>query len=391
MTEARFIYDEALLAYNFHSDHPFNPLRIKASMDLAKRLGILDDSRIVAPEMASVQMLELAHEPHYIDLVRSLSRTGEKAYGIERLGLGTEDNPVFRGMHEAASRAVGASLTGARMLVEGSAARVLNLAGGLHHAGSGHAAGFCIYNDIVVAIRWIRRETGWRILYVDLDAHHGDGVQDAFYQDPDVFFVSFHESGQFLFPGTGYVNETGIGRGQGSTLNVPLAPATDDELWMQVLRAILPRVMEYVKPDLVVSQHGCDGHYRDPLADLCASTRFYDQAPRLLSQYIDQYGGRWLATGGGGYQVLSVVPRAWTLLWAAMAGHTLSIDTAVPQEWLHTWQKASNQPLPRRLHDDPGDFPVIRDRVRVEAANLATLEELDARFPGFDFEKSSPS
>ncbi len=387
MVPALFVYDEAFLDYEFHPDHPFNPKRLKATYDLAKGLGLLQADRVVSPEAASSELLSLAHSPHYIDLVQRLSQTGKKTHGIERLGLGTDDNPVFAGMHEAASLAVGGTIKAAQELVNGSAQRVLNLAGGLHHAGRGHASGFCIYNDLVVAMRFIQRETGWRILYVDTDAHHGDGVQDAFYDDPQVFVLSLHESGQFLFPGTGSIEEIGTGDGQGTTLNVPLAPATDDDSWLEAFSTIVPRVMERFQPDIVVSQHGCDSHYRDPLADLCASTRLYDAVPRLLSQWVDAYAnGRWLATGGGGYQVLSVVPRAWTILWAQMSRQAIAPDTAIPEEWLAAWQPESVTQLPRGLFDDPRDYPRIRDHHRMLAANRATLKEIAARFPAYGFD-----
>ncbi|PSR20948.1 MAG: acetoin utilization protein AcuC [Sulfobacillus acidophilus] len=386
MIPGLFIYDEDFAQYRFNADHPFNPRRLLATRDLAQSLDWLSPELLVRPTRPPSKLLELAHSPHYIDLVQRVSETGRKTYGIERLGLGTDDNPVFVGMHEAASLAVGGTLKAAELVVNGQTRRAINLAGGLHHAGQGHASGFCIYNDIVVAIRWIRQQTGWRVLYVETDAHHGDGVQDAFYDDPNVFFLSLHESGQYLFPGTGQVDQIGVGSGRGTTLNVPLAPATDDASWIQAFRYTVLPVIQGFSPDIVVSQHGCDGHYWDPLADLCATTRFYDATSRLLAQWINQYtAGRWIATGGGGYQTLSVVPRVWSIVWAVMSEQSMSQDLAIPNDWLTRWQPESPSKLPTKLFDDGDQFHPIRDRHRMIAANQETLRRLARLFPTFNF------
>lgn len=383
--DACFVYDEAYLHYQFSLDHPFNPVRLRATRELAESLGLLPQAALRKPRPATESELQLAHSPHYIDLVRRLSDTGRKAHGIERLGLGTEDNPVFLGMHEAAALAAGGTLRAAELVASGDTKRAVNLAGGLHHAGHGHASGFCIYNDVVLAIRWLRRETGWRVLYVETDAHHGDGVQDAFYQDPDVFVLSLHESGAFLFPGSGDLGEVGAGAGYGTTLNVPLAPATDDHSWLEAFQLIVPRVMEVFRPDIVISQHGCDGHYWDPLADMCATTTFYRTVPERLSQWVENYGiDRWIAVGGGGYQALTVVPRVWTLLWATVAGGETK-DRDMPESWLNAWEPQSPVRLPRKLWDNPAQFPPIRDYRRMQAQNRETLDKIKELFPPMRF------
>ena len=386
MLPAIFVYDDDYASYRFHDDHPWNPTRLEATHSLARELGLLPNDRIVRPAMPDLDTLRLGHSEHYIELVRRLSESGQKTFGIERMGLGTADNPVFLGMHEAASLAVGGTLKACQAVLDNDARRALNIAGGLHHAGFGHASGFCIYNDLVVAIRWLRRATGWRVLYVDTDVHHGDGVQDAFYDDPDVFVLSSHESGRFLFPGTGAVDEIGTGEGYGATMNIPLQPTTDDSSWLEALTWVLPAVFERFQPDIVVSQHGCDGHYWDPLADLCATTRFYASVPALIKQYADIYTeGRWVATGGGGYQTLRVVPRVWTLLWAVMAGRDIAPDARIPKDWLNTWQDRSPAPLPPYVYDQPEDFPPIKDRDRVAAANRETIARIQTLFPDFRF------
>jgi acetoin utilization protein AcuC len=377
VVDALFVYHPDFQRYRFHQDHPFNPLRLAATYDLMTTLDLLPADAIVEPSCATLEELALFHEPHYVQLVRDLSSRGEKAYGAERWGLGTDDNPIFQGMHEAASLAVGATLKAAQLVASGKTRRALNLSGGLHHAGPGHASGFCIYNDVVIAIRWLQAHTDWRVLYVDLDAHHADGVQNAFYTDPTVFVLSFHESGQYLFPGSGSVEERGHGAGAGYTLNVPLAPATDDESWLSLFEAIVPRVIQEFQPDVIVSQHGCDGHFADPLADLCATTRFYVTTAHWLRCWADRYcQGHWIATGGGGYQVLSVVPRVWTLLWTIMAGFPLDDQAKIPEPWLRRWQPHAPSPLPTALSDPPELSMPVRDRHRIDAQNQQTLDTI---------------
>lgn len=382
MNQAALIYSPALLKYTFQPTHPFHPRRLEATQDLILALNLSSSDHIRTPRMATNDELALFHTDFYIDLVTRLSDTGRSTYGAQRWGLGTEDNPVFLGMHQAAALAVGATLTAAELVLEDHSQRVFAISGGLHHAGADHASGFCIYNDIVVAIRFLQRKTHWRILYVETDAHHGDGVQDAFYEDPNVFVLSFHESGEYLFPGTGQVDDRGRGPGIGTTLNVPLYPTTDDDSWLKLYEAIVPRVIQFFKPDLIISQHGCDGHYWDPLADLCATTTFYRLAPALLDEWIQRYtAGRWIATGGGGYQTLSVVPRAWTLLWSTVSQQSLPVDCPIPQDWLLKWQKPSEKPLPSQLLDTPDQFRPIRDLHRMQSNNDKTLAAIRAHFP----------
>lgn len=387
MPGPRFIYHKNSLHYQFHEDHPFTPVRLKATKELLDQLGWLLPDEEVMPAKATTEELYLGHSPHYVDLVERLSEHGQKTFGIERLGLGTDDNPVFEGMHEAAALAVGGTLEAAKLIVNGAVKRAVNLSGGLHHAGSGHASGFCIYNDVVVAIRWIQHETNWKVLYIETDAHHGDGVQDAFYDDPNVFVLSLHESGQYLFPGTGHITETGQGEARGTTMNIPLAPATDDASWLQAFSYVVPAIIQQFHPDIIVSQHGCDGHYWDPLADMCATMTFYDEVPRLISGWVDEFTeGRWIATGGGGYQAVSVVPRAWSFLWAHMSSRPIPNPLALPSAWLETWQRKTPSVLPPILQDDPSQFPPIRDLGAIRHTNAQTLSRLPTLFPMWHFE-----
>ncbi|MFZ5768600.1 MAG: acetoin utilization protein AcuC, partial [Bacillota bacterium] len=296
-----------------------------------------------------------------------------------RFGLGTDDNPLFAGMHEASSLAVGASLLGAELIARGKLDHALNLAGGLHHAQAACASGFCVYNDAAVAIAHLRRRHGWRVAYVDIDAHHGDGVQWAFYYEPQVLTISLHETGRFLFPGTGFVNERGAGPGYGYAVNVPLEPFTEDASWQEAFLAVVPPLLRRFGPDIIVSQHGCDGHRLDPLAHLALTTESYELAARTLHALAHELcGGRWLALGGGGYD-WRVVPRVWTLLWAEIAG--LQVPPAVPTSWVERWQDRCPQPLPHTMRDNRADLPAILRREQIADRNRATVASLLAGLP----------
>src|SRR5690606_27658723 len=236
-----------------------------------------------------------------------------------RWGLGTEDNPIFPGMHEATATIVGGTLRCAEMVMSGEVRRAFNVAGGLHHAHRDRASGFCIYDDLAAAIAWIRERYDARVLYIDYDAHHGDGVQGIFYHDPDVLTLSIHESGRYLFPGTGFVDELGEGDGYGYSLNLPMEPHTGDESWLNATRSLLPEVFEAFRPGVRVLQNGCAAHLLDPLPQLRCSTRLYEETVGLCCELAERHcEGRVIATGGGGYSVWRVVPRAWTLVWATL-------------------------------------------------------------------------
>ncbi|HEX2093120.1 MAG TPA: acetoin utilization protein AcuC, partial [Longimicrobiaceae bacterium] len=307
--------------------------------------------------------------------VRRLSERGADPSDAWRWGLGTDDTPVFPGMHEVTSLVVGATIRAAELVMSGEVTRAFNVCGGLHHAHRDRASGFCVYDDPAAAIAWIREAHGARVMYIDYDAHHGDGVQGIFYEDPNVLTLSLHESGRYLFPGTGFVDELGEGEGYGYSLNLPLDPSTEDDSWLDVYSRLLPEVAEAFRPDVIVLQNGCDGHTLDPLTHLRATTRLYEETVRITCEVADRVcGGRIVATGGGGYAIWRVVPRAWTLVWAGLSGQRAA--DALPREWLDRWQGESPELLPEHLRDDPDDFPPAPRRAQVEAINLRTLESL---------------
>jgi acetoin utilization protein AcuC len=270
------------------------------------------DTRIVAPRPATEDELATFHSREYIDVVRRLSR-GETGLNPGRFSFGPGDNPIFNGMFESEGLKVGAALVGTELLLNDEVEVAFSFAGGLHHAGRDFASGFCVFGDGAIAIHRLLA-ADWRVAYIDIDAHHGDGVQAAFYDDPRVLTISFHESGHYLFPGTGFTHEIGQGAGRGYSVNVPLFPYTGDDTFIWAFDQIVPPLLERFAPDVVVAQLGVDAHWRDPLTHLALTTYGFE----TLFQRIHALAPRWLAVGGGGYD-RTVVPRAWTLAWGIMS------------------------------------------------------------------------
>jgi acetoin utilization protein AcuC len=373
-----FINDGAF-EYDFGAQHPLQPVRLVALLDLIVELGITGQTeRTESPAAASRAELRFAHSEAYIDAVERLSRLSEfSSRDVSRLsaafGLGSGDTPAFRGMHEASAAIAGSTLSAVRAVLAGSVDHAFSPSGGLHHAMRDRASGFCIYNDLVVGIGAALRESEGRVLYLDFDAHHGDGVQAAFYDDPRVLTVSFHESGRYLFPGTGEVIENGEGAGLGYALNLPLAPFTQDVSWIEVIETIVPELCRRYRPTLIVSQHGCDGHAGDPLTHLSITCDAFAKATALVHRLSHEHcKGRWVAAGGGGYQPVVVVPRAWTALWGEMT--TTPLPERLPQTWLDRWQPRSTAPIPDSFTDPAGTSPDVPQRTEIEDENRRTLE-----------------
>lgn len=352
MTEmkASVVFDQALTEYDFGPSHPMAPVRVKLTMELAGELGVLDHLDVVPARAATEDELAAIHSPQYIEKVQHLSK--HPTHPDPSVGLGTEDNPLFAGMHEASALIAGASVEAARRVWTGQTKRAINISGGLHHAMPGRASGFCIYNDIALAIHWLLENGAKKIVYIDSDAHHGDGVQAMFYHDPRVLTISLHENPQTLFPGTGYSTETGAEGAEGSAVNVPLPSGTSDAGWLRAFHAVVPAVVREFGPDIIVSQHGCDSHMDDPLTNLMLSVdgqRVAYEAIRDLAEEVT--GGKWLVLGGGGYAVIDVVPRIWTHLLSIVAGHPIDPQTATPQQWQDAVEKLRGQPAPPRMTD----------------------------------------
>ncbi|WP_040948555.1 acetoin utilization protein AcuC [Gorillibacterium massiliense] len=379
-----FIYDPNEMKYRFHDDHPFNQKRLDLTTDLLRHTGALSTSDTQKPKQADEEELLLNHTREYIDAVKKLSRSSEQSPDYEladKFGLHTDDTPFFPGMHEITSYVVGGSLIAAHAVMQGKTKRALHLAGGLHHAMPNKGAGFCVYNDASIAIAAIRKTYKARVLYVDTDVHHGDGVQWSFYTDSDVCTFSIHETGRYLFPGTGGVQERGDHQGFGWSINLPLEPYTEDESWLASFTEVFERVLSAFKPDVIVSQHGCDAHAFDPLAHIHCSMNIYLHIPRIIREAADRWcGGRWIALGGGGYDIWRVVPRAWSLLWLEMIRHPLpdllrsDPRTRLPETWLERWRRESPVPLPLYWLDPADEWEPMPRRKEITLRNKVITE-----------------
>jgi acetoin utilization protein AcuC len=335
--------------YDFGPAHPLTPRRFGPGISLLEALGAVPG---LAPEPASNEELEWIHEPAYVDLVKAFSR---EPSGSARAGIGPGDTPAFAGMHEASAAVAGGSLRAMEAILRGDVSHAFHPGGGLHHAMPARASGFCVYDDPALAIARARRDQ-LRVLYVDLDVHHGDGVQAIHWSDPGVMTVSIHETGLALFPGTGFPDELGGGDAVGTKVNLPLDPGTGERGWLAALELALPALAEAFRPDIVVSQHGADAHAFDPLAHLRVTTTAMGAAARLVDSLAHRYaGGRWLATGGGGYDVYRVVPRAWAQVWLA-ANHAPAPDET-PATWRERWTEEAERygqaPIPVTFDDPP--------------------------------------
>ena len=362
--------------YDFGPGHPLTPRRFGPGIDLLRAVGAEPG---LAPEPASDSELEVVHAAEYIAAVRGFGEdpTRSPAFGIAPFG----DVPAFPGMHEASAAVAGGSLRAIEAILRGDVAHAFHPGGGLHHAMPARASGFCVYNDVALAVAAARR-AGLRVLYVDLDVHHGDGVEAIHADDPGVMTISFHESGRYLFPGSGEASG-GRGAAAGTVVNVPLEPYTGERAWLAAVRELVPDLAVAFRPDIVVSQHGADSHAWDPLAHLRVTTTAMGVAARIVDEVAHRHaGGRWLATGGGGYDVYRVVPRAWALTW--LAGAHREPPAAIPEAWRARWideaARHDDGPLPTRLDDDPNAGlridPAETAADQAAAATVARVREL---------------
>ncbi|MDQ1709973.1 MAG: acetoin utilization protein AcuC, partial [Frankiaceae bacterium] len=365
------VWDEILTAYDHGPGHPLRPVRLDLTIALARSLGVLrrPGITIAPPESASDDVLELVHDPDYVSFVKTAPDELMSRLAL-RYGFGNGDNPVFDRMHETSAMVTGASVQAAAAVWSGGSQHAVNLSGGLHHAMRDRASGFCVYDDPAVAIAWLLGAGAQRVAYVDVDVHHGDGVQAAFYGDPRVLTVSLHESGEYLFPGTGAASEVGSGDGRGTSVNVALPVGTDDASWLHAFAEIVPAVVRAHRPQILVTQLGCDTHALDPLAHLALSVDGQRAAYRLLHDLAHEFcDGRWLAVGGGGYEIVQVVPRAWTHAIAEMAG--TAVSGATPDDWRELAFERSGELAPPDLSD--GQQPSVGSQpAAVERAVDAT-------------------
>ncbi|WP_306326140.1 acetoin utilization protein AcuC [Streptomyces venezuelae] len=381
---ALLMWDEAVTQYDFGSEHPMDPVRLALTMSLVRAYGLDRAVDVVAAKPAGDSTLRLVHREDYVAAVRAASvdpRHADQAYG-----LGTVDDPAFAGMHEASALIAGQSVGAAEAVWRGEAEHAVNFAGGLHHAMPGAASGFCVYNDASLAIARLLELGAERVAYVDVDVHHGDGVQAAFWEDPRVLTVSLHEHPRTLFPQTGWPEETGaVGAGEGGAVNVALPAGTGDAGWLRAFHAVVPELLADFRPQVLVTQHGADTHFEDPLAHLAVSLDAQRAVQEACHELAHEYaGGRWLALGGGGYAVVDVVPRSWTHLVGIAAHAPVDPESVIPSSWRDEVYARTRQLGPARMTD--GRWPVeFRDwsagydpADRLDQAVLATRK---AAFP----------
>ncbi|MFX0065524.1 MAG: acetoin utilization protein AcuC [Candidatus Hermodarchaeota archaeon] len=387
MIKTGIIWSDQYTEYNLGETHPMNPKRLLVPYHLFKSLKIfeLPQIQIFTPYPTSESNLLLFHTSEYIKAVKVLAEIG----GGSRLkyGLGTGDCPVFPEMHETSRFIVGGALEGVKRIQKGDVQQAFAILGGLHHAFAERAAGFCYYNDVVIAIKYLQQEYGVnRVLYIDTDVHHGDGVLNAFYSDKSVLGISIHESGQFLFPGTGYSNEIGENEGTGYSINIPLFPGTWDDLYIKIFDSIIPCLWNEFDPEFIIWQCGADGHSRDILGHLNLTTMAYNYLGQRIAELSRNCSaqGKLLLLGGGGYNPDSVA-RAWLAILAGITGIELPVSS--PKEWIDFCDQEFNLKVSPFIHDEPINIEKIDKPAMIEEANFQYLQVLKEELHGISIWK----
>lgn len=371
-----FVYDDALLEYRFSDDHPFNQMRLLLTKTLLESCRLLFQDKIIAPRVATDEELLLGHQAEYIQAVKNASDNKLSEEDCEKFGLNSNDTPNFIGMHDKCALLVGATLTAVDTVMSGQTKTACNFGGGLHHGFRGRASGFCIYNDSTVAIEYIKQKYQKRVLYIDTDAHHGDGVQFSFYNDNEVFTYSIHETGRYLFPGTGNIHEKGDGDGYLYSMNLPIDAYTEDDSFIQTFEASLKKACEFFKPDIILSQNGADAHYLDPLTHLSVTHQTFQRIPQIVHQCaIDYTEGKWIAIGGGGYNIFQVAPLAWAQVYNAMEGNP-PLKGDIPKDWVDLWQPKAKIKIPTNWNADLEGYEAIPRRLDIEEKNEQTLQRI---------------
>ncbi|KAB8138341.1 acetoin utilization protein AcuC [Gracilibacillus oryzae] len=374
-SKTAFVYSDQFLQYSFHENHPFNQKRILLTKDLLYTHDALSEDDIIEPDTISPTILELVHTKEYINVIKQASELSE-IDNPEKYGIGTADTPAFKGMFHAAMSLVEGTIKACELVANHDVIHALNLGGGLHHGFPDRAAGFCIFNDIAIGIKYLQQNYNFKILYIDTDAHHGDGVQHLFYNDSNVCTVSFHETGRYLYPGTGKVNERGIKEGFGYSFNFPLDAFTEDDSYLDTFHQGMDEICEFFRPDIIISQHGVDSHFLDPLTHMHCTCRIFEEIPKKIHQLAHQYcQGKWVALGGGGYDIWRVVPRAWAQLWQILNNNE-PFTGSINQEWHRLWQSKAPCPLPDSWSDPVSQYKSIPRRKEITDYNNEILEQV---------------
>ncbi|WKD60301.1 Acetoin utilization protein AcuC [Corynebacterium ciconiae DSM 44920] len=352
MSRPVLLHSDTLLSYSFGPDHPMGPDRVRLALELADYLGIMELFDICVPLPQHRAQVRRIHDPDYLEALGQL-------VPHPRYGWGTEDNPLAAGIHEVALDIAAASTTAAQLVWEGQCTRAVNIAGGLHHAQRNGISGFCMLNDAASAIDWLLEHGAQRVAYLDVDAHHGDGVEQMFWDDPRVLTISVHESGLYLFPGTGFAGDIGGPQALGTAVNVALEKNISDQEWLRAVHGIIPPLLQRFRPQIIISQHGADPHRADPLTHMELSVNAMEMTARSVRRWADRYAqGRWVALGGGGYQRDSVA-RTWASLLAAVAGVVIDMATPMPAGWDSVVHRHGVVPTSTTLGDSWADLSGI--------------------------------
>lgn len=402
------VFSEDYKGYKFSEVHPLNPVRVELAVDLIESYGLLggagrstesrsteagglksaaqdgtQDGKVafrIEPRPATDEEIEMVHDARYVKAVKAAGDGLLPARAAFELGLAPGDNPIFPKMHEASAWIAGGSLVAAELVASGEFDHAFNPAGGLHHALRDRASGFCIYNDAAIACKYLAGR-GLKVAYVDSDAHHGDGVQWIFYGSPQVLTISVHETGEYLFPGTGFTGEAGEGNGRGFSVNLPVPPACFDGAYLKAFREVVPPILRAFSPDVIISQNGCDGHFHDPLTHLSLTTNAYREVYRQIHGLAHEIcGGRLVALGGGGYDLFDAVPRVWTLLFAELLG--VDLPNEIPEVWLKKCRAKRGGLCPTELNDRPLPAPK-ESKEEVEAELNRAISEIKKALPLF--------
>jgi len=340
------VYSDAFQQYDFGPTHPLKPTRLKLTFELMRAVNLLSSPnvKVSEPRVASRDELALFHDEEYIDLIQKVSRSGE---GFLDLG----DTPAFKGCFEASALGVGASLAAVDLVMSGQVAHAMNISGGLHHAHPGRASGFCIFNDPAVSIAYLKKKYAVdKVLYLDVDAHHGDGVMYGFYSDAGVLDIDFHEDGRYLFPGTGFTEEIGEGKASGIKINIPLPPFTGDEPYMELFREIVPAAVRKYKPQVLLLQCGADSHANDLLAHLQLTTKTYCEVAKIVHELAHEVAhSRLVVFGGGGYNI-SNVARTWTSVASVLVDYVP--PKAVPRDWQKLFEALVGESAPESVSSE---------------------------------------
>ncbi|MDD1777965.1 MAG: acetoin utilization protein AcuC [Candidatus Helarchaeota archaeon] len=374
MSKAVLIFSDDYLKYDFGPQHPLKPVRLQLTYELLKAYGVFSTGKaeVKPPRMATKDELTLVHAADYVNLVERFSKPGARVYEAYEIGLGPGDNPIFPGMYEASSLVVGGSLVAADLAMEHDNLHSFNIAGGLHHAMPDKASGFCIFNDPAITAAYLRKKYNARVVYIDIDAHAGDGVNWVFYRDPNVMTISFHESGRYLFPGTCFEDDIGEGPGKGYAINVPLLPYTYNDVYLNAFDEIVPPLVKAFNPDVIITQCGVDTHFSDPLPQLLLNVQTYELLAERIHNLSHKYAkNKWVACGGGGYTP-SVVARAWSTIFGVMA--EIPLPNEVPESWIKLTERLTQTtPLNTRFDtEDPSEkiTPENKEKIQIYTDNL---------------------